>query len=122
MTFTFSAFDLAQMDEQEKSRRADQATVNNSAAKWPDQLPTIIRDFAAEQMERYPQYAGHWDGWVLVRFTRELVTKGGLRFRAGDYTLAHRNGGIFNTSQWMAWSLRGGLDVSIPHGYCEEVK
>ena len=49
-----------------------------------------IIDTAARAHAQYPQYAGYWNGpeWKLVVVTRDVKTKMGLAFRAGDYTLA----------------------------------
>jgi hypothetical protein len=56
----------------------------------PATVATIVRMSADERHAQHPQYDGHWDGpqWRLVRFTRHVVTKGGCRFAAGDYTIA----------------------------------
>jgi hypothetical protein len=37
---------------------------------------------------QYPQYRGHWDGWVLVRFKRNVTTKMGRAFDKGEIALA----------------------------------
>lgn len=37
---------------------------------------------------QYPQYKGHWDGFILVRATRVMRGKGGLYAEAGELLLA----------------------------------
>ena len=67
---------------------------------------------------QYPQYAGHWDGWVAMRATREVRTKGGVRVTAGEVVLvdpATLTGGgspIFHSS-------RGQIDAAGHDGMVE---
>ena len=46
-----------------------------------------LRLEAERQMAAHPQYAGHWDGWVLGRMVQPVRTKMGLAAAAGDLVL-----------------------------------
>lgn len=71
---------------------------------------------AAEQMmvPRYPQYARHWDGYLLGRVKRNIVTKGGECFLNGDWVLYRPNANIISISDYFSvWSFRNMCDVSV---------
>lgn len=55
-----------------------------------DERVRTLKAQAATQLAAYPQYRGHFDGaeWVLVKIARDVRTKMGLAFAAGDYVLA----------------------------------
>ena len=42
---------------------------------------------AENDLSHYPQYSGHWNGWVLAKVTRDVKTKLGMAFRRGDLVL-----------------------------------
>jgi hypothetical protein len=90
---------------------AAQEAVNAAAAGW--QRHAVIR-LAGVTHFPYRQYAGHWDGpeWHVVRFVRQVRTKGGVAFRVGDVTLAR--GGREDRGLETAYSLRNGVDTSVP--------
>lgn len=46
-----------------------------------------LRRQAEAAHEDHPQYDGHWDGWVLVRVTSQVVTKMGTAFAANELAL-----------------------------------
>lgn len=75
----------------------------------------MIIDCAQQMHSQYPQYAGHWEGaeWVLVEITRDVTTKLGLAFRAGDVTVARRH--LLIPGEWTAYSIRNGIDTGITY-------
>lgn len=85
-----------------------------------------LKDIAAAQVAQYPQYRGHFDGYRLVRIKRAVRTKLGLAFAAGEYAIAAparptvlpMTGSRYVT----VWSLRNGIDTSVPFWDVEEVQ
>lgn len=87
----------------------------------PDGSPivmSVLKNRAAEQLAQYPQYAGYHDGaeWYVVRFTKRVTTKGGVRFEAGDLALCRdrdevetREGLTYPT----AYSERGAIHCAV---------
>lgn len=80
-------------------------------AELKNQIENVILE-AEKALAKYPQYADHFrtPDWKPVRIKRDVRTKFGLAFAAGDVTLArsrddHRN--------WFAWSFRNTIDTSI---------
>ena len=77
----------------------------------------VLVQMAEQQLAQYPQYRGHWNGWQRVRVTRDLKTKLGLAFRAGDVVLM--NPTSIHTSPnvrgefVMCYSFRNKVDTSI---------
>lgn len=43
---------------------------------------------ATKKHEKYPQYAGHWDGFKLVRVKKNIRTKMGIAFVKGEVSIA----------------------------------
>lgn len=85
-----------------------------------------IRATAAEQHADHSQYAGEFDGerWVLVMFTEDVMTKGGLRFAEGDWAMVDSTPdplpflctGVRSVT---AYSVRGAVHCSVPAGSYE---
>lgn len=76
---------------------------------------------AAEQMAGYPQYHGHFASprWRLARFDRHVITKGGLRFAAGDYAIVRVEASplpLVDAARHLAWSIRGSVEVVVAPG------
>jgi hypothetical protein len=92
-----------------------------------DQLATIrdaIVAIANNHNAAYPQYAGHWDGseWYAVRIVKDVKTKLGLAFQAGEVTIARadRGDGYAHPKGWTfltAYSVRNKIDTSIRTEY-----
>ena len=71
---------------------------------------------AQAQVAKYPQYAGHFEGYRLARVKRDVTTKMGLAFARGEFVIATErsgfalpNAGKFDT----AWSRRNACDTSL---------
>lgn len=72
----------------------------------------------AEVAERYPQYEGHWNGWIVVTFTRSVTTKMGRVFEPGDVTVAKLPETRIDPSRFpVAFSARSGVDTAVPASY-----
>lgn len=77
---------------------------------------------------QYPQYEGHWDNWQAAVVTRQIRTKGGIRFEAGDRVLVNTRpvgtaypdrtcwaaAGLSMPGYVTAYSWRGEVDCSVP--------
>lgn len=84
-------------------------------------LPTTLRhlqDTATAQVAQWPQYAGHFASYKLVRLKRDVRTKAGLAFKSGEYAIATKprealpalpSSGKFIT----VWSRRNKVDTSV---------
>ena len=83
---TSSALASYRMLDFERPRFTEQDMLNQSAPSADN-----VRACAERQMAAYPQYANHWDGWILVRCVRDVVGKGGLRFAVGDVAIMNPN-------------------------------
>ena len=78
---------------------------------------------AEELMAAYPQYRGHWDGpeWTLWVATRDVKTKLGLAFRAGEIFLgkpSEQIEGLPHRDSITGWSIRNRCDTSVPQCWC----
>ena len=84
-------------------------------------LPATLRSLlaiATAQVARWPQYAGHFTNYRLVRIKREVTTKAGLAFARGEFAIAIEkkealpnlpSSGKFVT----VWSRRNEVDTSV---------
>jgi len=77
-----------------------------------------LQSAASAQMAQFPQYAGHFASYRLVKIKCDVKTKTGLAFKRGEYaiaTLPHEeiprlpSSGRFVT----AWSRRNRVDTSV---------
>ena len=74
---------------------------------------------AEQQVQRYPQYKGHFDDYVLVRVRRNIKTKMGLSFIKDELTIANPKihcpefGPLVNVPFVTVWSSRNAIDTSI---------
>ncbi len=74
---------------------------------------------ADAQMARWPQYKGHFDGYVVVRVKKDLKTKMGLAFAAGEVAIASPavhfpDGGPYTKIPFVTvYSSRNACDTSI---------
>ena len=85
----------------------------------PDAGAWLVRQIAERAHAEYPQYVGHWDGWKLVRFGRDVTTKGGLRFAIGDYAIADMTPPALpfcHDGSVTAYSVRGAVNVRVGRG------
>lgn len=75
----------------------------------------IVR-FAQALHALYPQYVNHWTGseWALVRVKRDVETKLGQAFRAGDVTIAKPP--LWIGGEWTVYSIRNGIDTRVQYG------
>ena len=90
-----------------------------------ESLTALRRKEAEREHVAFAQYAGHWDGWVLVEVTHDVTTKMGPAFRAGDLVIARPEGdpldqedqGQFRT----CYSYRNGIDTAVPRALVRAV-
>lgn len=86
---------------------AELATAQELGA--PDSaLERLVRTAADVFHRPYPQYVGHFDGYVAVRVTEPVRTKMGQAFEAGDFTIATKRDG-----EWTAYSWRNAVDTGL---------
>jgi hypothetical protein len=50
-----------------------------------------LQSTATQQVAQWPQYAGHFSGYALVRIKSEVKTKAGLAFTSGEYAIATKH-------------------------------
>lgn len=108
---------LARMNLEARDRRGErrQRAVNRLAeAGRFDEATHLARAWAEREHAPYPQYAGHWNGWVVCKVTTDLRSKGGVQAKAGDWVLAYTTGGY--AAQATFYSLRLGWNCSIAYG------
>lgn len=74
-----------------------------------------IRDEIEQTHKEWPQYANHWDGWVLVRITQDITTKAGQAFKAGDITLGHKQELFGYDWYWHVFSFRNNVDTRLKY-------
>jgi hypothetical protein len=77
-----------------------------------------LQSTATQQVAQWPQYAGHFSGYALVRIKSEVKTKAGLAFTSGEYALAtkHRDElpGLPSSGRFVTvWSRRNKVDTSV---------
>ncbi len=73
---------------------------------------------AAAQVERYPQYRGHFASYRLVRVRRDVKTKMGLAFARGEFAIATEKKddlpGLPSSGKYVTvWSRRNQVDTSV---------
>lgn len=84
-------------------------------------LPSTLRhlqDTATAQTAQWPQYAGHFAGYKLVRIKRDVRTKAGLAFKSGEYAIATKSPEVLpalpSSGKYVTvWSRRNKIDTSI---------
>lgn len=106
--------------EQERGARLQE--VVNDDHKTGDLILAELRSMAEDRAgaERFPQYRGHFDEWVLVRISRTIETKLGVAFVAGDVTLGRR-GTLPGLEDWTAFSFRTGASTGVGAGWATQV-
>lgn len=77
-----------------------------------------LQSTATQQVAQWPQYAGHFSGYKLVKIKSEVKTKAGLAFARGEYALAtkHSNDlpGLPSSGRFVTvWSRRHQIDTSV---------
>lgn len=77
-----------------------------------------LKATAAAQVAQYPQYAGHFANYRLVRIKRDVKTKLGLAFARGEYAIGiiHRDAlpNLPSSGKSVTvWSRRNGVDTSV---------
>lgn len=83
----------------------------------------LLKNHAASTMSRYPQYAGHFDNYRMVRIKRDVRTKMGLAFRAGEIAIAAPTArlGIPGERFVTVWSFSNQIDTSVRAHDVEEI-
>jgi len=77
----------------------------------------MLKTLAARAVAQYPQYAGHFDGYVAVRIKRDVRTKMGLAFEKGEIAIAQPTADAdgFRT----VWSVKNKVDTSVRASHVE---
>jgi len=82
-----------------------------------DRAAKAVKAKAEGAHAQYPQYAGHWDGaeWIAVRIKRNVTTKMGLAFEAGEITIAKQpfRYGLYFGDFYTAYSVKNEIDTSV---------
>lgn len=79
----------------------------------PELLATL-KAKAASQMAQYPQYKCHFDNYVLVRIDRDIGTKLGLAFKAGEYAIMPPDLFPSLSNYTLVWSMLNSCGTAIP--------
>lgn len=115
----------------ETSRRAVVTDVRIIPPESQDSLPgpgwreeaRWVKEGAETTHREFPQYEGHWDGWIPVRVVRTVRTKMGVAFLAGDVSLMRPEDPkmrvIFGPRNPTVYSFRNKCDTSVPFGSVE---
>lgn len=109
---------LAQIEADRQANQAAQAAVNEAAkASTRDMLRAHIVAVADGFHLPYPQYRNHWDGqeWELMQATRQIRTKAGIAFEAGDWTVVQKPLWL-SLGESTAYSIRNRCDTRIHVG------
>ena len=78
-----------------------------------------LKCIAASQVSNYPQYAGHFDNYVLIKIKKDIKSKLGISFKAGELAIAapgvreFKDSAGKNRKMVTAWSTRNEIDTSI---------
>lgn len=72
-----------------------------------------VAEWQATQDGKYPQYVGAFNGWVLCTVTRNVTTKMGLAFTAGEITICNPRR-FANKGAYTVWSTRNVAMTSVP--------
>jgi hypothetical protein len=86
-----------------------------------------LKTRAAAQVAEYPQYAGHFDGYVLVRIVKPQRTKMGVAFTLNEIAIARPDvrtiseGRFTGRKMRTVWSMHNKIDTSIPASDVEAV-
>lgn len=111
---------------QARQARADEQGFVNAlayAGESPALVHAAFQARAEAQVAAYPQYAGHFEGYTLVHFTRRVRTKAGVAFEKGDVALLAPRSKQWTAGYRAVWSLRNAVDTSVPLGsYVEGVR
>lgn len=76
----------------------------------------ILKQRAAKQVEMWPQYAHHFDKYVLCRIKRDIRTKMGTAFLKGETSICRPQKGFGMLGGYQTvdvWSMRNGVDTSL---------
>ena len=96
---------------------------NFSITSIVTELERILKKAAAEQVQNFPQYRGHFDNYQLVIIKCLVDTKLGRAFEANEYAIAkpelRRFRDIYGTEKESitVWSMKTHLDTSVPSKY-----
>jgi hypothetical protein len=75
-----------------------------------------LRSIAAAQMAEYPQYAGRFERYCLVRVKRDVVTKAGQAFTRDEYAIASPVAtptALTSEKFVTVWSRKNQIDTSV---------
>lgn len=94
-------------------------TATLTAADYSERFETLKRQ-AEQQVAQYPQYRGHFDGYVLVVVNRNVRTKLGHAFRRGEVAIGRiewRDAALVAAGlpdrSWVVWSQSNGCDTGL---------
>lgn len=83
-----------------------------------ERLTAAFKAEATKQVAQFPQYAGHFYGYVLGRIKRDVTTKYGLAFAEGEFVIMQPKAVSFQ-EYLTVWSLRNAVDTSV---HCWDVE
>lgn len=75
------------------------------------EILNALKSIAQEQNAAFPQYAGHFDAYVLVRMKRTVHTKMGMAFMRGEMAIASP---MTREGYRTVYSIRNRVDTSVP--------
>lgn len=91
----------------------------------------LLKRAAALSVEDFPQYAGHFDDYVVVKINVRVKTKAGTAFERGEWTLATPESAAYDSTSnepkaktrkfVTVWSFKNQVDTSIPLSKVEYV-
>lgn len=106
------------LEEQRIQQAAQQDRINRILEEHgPAATIEVIRQLAAADHAKYPQYNGFWDGdeWTLARATTRIRSKGGIQADTGDVVL-YRCNGFGSTFSSEFYSVRLGWMCAAGYG------
>lgn len=89
-----------------------------------DSLSAALRREAHAAVGMFSQFpATYWDGWQVVEIARQVTTKGGVRFDAGEIALLRptQPGDEETPGYVYPWSRKGNLPVAVPASWVRPV-
>ena len=93
---------------------------NFSITSIVSELERMLKKAAAEQVQNFPHYLGHFDDYRLVIIKRTVDTKLGRAFEANEHAIAkpeiRRFKDIYGQDKESitVWSMKTRIDTSVP--------
>lgn len=93
-------------------------TIEYTEAALAGVYATLVAE-AEESHAQYPQYAGHWDGWVPARVKRDIKSRGATVARKGDVVLIDPESFTTEESPEViaGWHAPGMVTAFLPRHY-----